>query len=114
MTPDPLPRLDLVVLHSPDVAATRAFYEALGLRFVDERHGDGPAHVAAVLPGGTVVEIYPGPAPSPPTPRLGFTVADPPAVAASLGAPSPTVLTDPDGRRVHLTRPDDPPGDPGT
>jgi len=112
--PVPLPepvRLDLVVLRSPDVAVTRAFYEALGLRFVDERHGAGPPHVAATLAGGVVVEIYPDPKPAP-APRLGFTVPDVDAVLAALGLPAAevgadagraVVVTDPDGRPVHLS-----------
>jgi lactoylglutathione lyase len=112
--PDPV-RLDLVVLRSPDVAATRAFYEALGLRFVDERHGAGPPHVATTLAGGVVVEIYPDPTPAPaPGPRLGFTVPDVDAVLAALGLPAAeaevgagggraVVVTDPDGRPVHLS-----------
>ena len=110
--PDPV-RLDLVVLRSPDVAVTRAFYEALGLRFVDERHGAGPPHVAATLAGGVVVEIYPDRTPAPaPGPRLGFTVPDVDAVLAALGLPAAEVgadagraviVTDPDGRPVHLS-----------
>ena len=111
--------LDLLVLHAADVAATRAFYEALGLRFVDERHGSGPPHVAAVLDGGLVLEIYPLPGSSPapgggpgPAPRLGFAVPDVAAVLGALGVSGrplgsgddgAVVVTDPDGRPVHLT-----------
>jgi len=110
--------LDLLVLHAADVAATRAFYEALGLRFVDERHGSGPPHVAAVLDGGLVLEIYPLPVSSGgpgPMPRLGFAVPDVAAVLGALGVPGrpvgsgdggAVVVTDPDGRPVHLVHRD--------
>ena len=49
------PTLNLVVLRCNDLARSRLFYDALGLRFVDERHGQRPPHVSATLPGGTVV-----------------------------------------------------------
>lgn len=47
-----------LVLYAADPAATRRFYEVLGLVFRDERHGNGPAHHACDL-GGSVLEVYP-------------------------------------------------------
>ena len=52
------PACTLVVLRTSQLGACRAFYEAIGLRFVDEQHGRGPAHLAASI-GGMVFELYP-------------------------------------------------------
>ena len=104
--------LTLVVLRCADVQASRTFYEALGLAFVEEQHGDGPVHYAATL-GGTVLELYPArDRPSSPG-RLGFAVDD---VQGSLRAaraaggqvrassgPDRVVVEDPDGVPVELT-----------
>jgi hypothetical protein len=35
------------------------FYECLGLEFVEEQHGRGPKHYAAVSTDGLVLELYP-------------------------------------------------------
>ncbi|MBV9850371.1 MAG: VOC family protein [Armatimonadetes bacterium] len=53
------PTLGLVVLRAADVDRMLAFYHALGLEFVQERHGNGPIHYSCDL-GGTIIEIYPG------------------------------------------------------
>ncbi|HMG45745.1 MAG TPA: alkaline phosphatase family protein [Acidimicrobiales bacterium] len=45
------PALELVVLRVADLPAARAFYEAVGVTFVEERHGGGPEHVAEPVPG---------------------------------------------------------------
>jgi hypothetical protein len=47
-----------LVLYADNPAATRRFYETLGLAFQTERHATGPEHVACDL-GGFVLEIYP-------------------------------------------------------
>lgn len=111
--------LELVVLRCGDVARSRAFYEALGLQFVAEQHGTGPAHLAATLADGVVVELYPASG-QPTAPgrgsvgdvRLGFAVGFFEAVLDELAdggtvVPSPdggqAVVTDPDGRRVVVT-----------
>ena len=52
------PAPNLLVLRAADLAASRRFYEALGLEFVVERHGKGPEHLAASL-GEFVFELYP-------------------------------------------------------
>lgn len=49
----------LLVLYSPLLEECRRFYQGLGLDFTAERHGQGPEHYAAVLPGGMVFELYP-------------------------------------------------------
>src|SRR3546814_7493059 len=41
-----------------DLEAAQRFYEALGLQFRRERHGNGPEHLTAPL-GAAVFELYP-------------------------------------------------------
>src|SRR5262245_40093548 len=43
--------LNLVVLRSTDMARAAEFYSRLGLQFRQHRHGSGPEHFAAELPG---------------------------------------------------------------
>lgn len=50
--------LNLLVLRTPDIDRLGRFYEALGLAFVRERHGNGPEHLASAE-GGATLEIYP-------------------------------------------------------
>lgn len=102
----------LIVLRSPDLRRARAFYEALGLAFVEEQHGAGPRHLAATLDSGLVIELYPAEASTGVAAdlRLGFAVANLPDTLArlrSLGVDVPATttavtVTDPDGRRVVL------------
>jgi lactoylglutathione lyase len=110
--------LNLVVIRVSDMAASRRFYEALGLQFSLERHGNGPEHLAAEL-AGTVLEIYPrGNGPASSGVRLGFRVASV-IVAVSaveqiggeidfLPKEGPgglrAVVVDPDGHRVALSQ----------
>jgi lactoylglutathione lyase len=51
--------LGLLVLYTENTDAVLKFYEAIGLAFVEEKHGSGPTHYACEL-GDTVIEIYPG------------------------------------------------------
>ena len=84
--------LSLVVLRVADLERSRLFYEALGLRFVTEKHGDGPEHLAAEC-GRAVLELYPrGDGPSSAGTRLGFRVGG-----------ERRVVADPDGHKVELT-----------
>jgi catechol 2,3-dioxygenase-like lactoylglutathione lyase family enzyme len=108
--------LTLLVLKTHDLDRLRRFYEALGLHFSPERHGAGPAHLAARV-GETVLELYPlsGDAPADATTRLGFCLADLDAALARLSAlaaeaprapaspPGRVVVRDPDGRAVELS-----------
>lgn len=107
------PDLNLLVLRSVDVRATRELYEAIGLVFLDEQHGNGPRHCSATLSGGLVIEIYPTneSIPTEKT-RLGFFVDElgtvlravlaAGAVEISLDAPLGAVVEDLDGRRIEL------------
>lgn len=66
---------NLLVIYTERLEACRGFYAGIGLPLVRERHGGGPEHYAAELPGGLVIELYPGrPERSTGRLRLGFTV----------------------------------------
>ena len=111
--------LNLVVLRSTDPARAVAFYARLGLEFRQHRHGSGPEHFAAELPGGSVFELYPvsGGASTLGT-RVGFRVPSVDQAVAALSdytgavvsAPRDSewgrraVVTDPDGHKVELVQ----------
>src|SRR5262249_3032512 len=94
--------LNLLVLKTPHVGRMREFYQAIGIEFTEEQHGNGPVHYAGKV-GDVVIEIYPLPAGSMPdaTTRLGFGVA---SLAAVLEAVRNTgaVVRDPDRPPVEL------------
>ena len=105
--------LNLIVLRGPRLDVVKTFYEAIGLRFVSEKHGRGPHHFSS-MSGAVVLELYPsGKEADVSDLRLGFGV---PSLAAvrerliSLGVDVPdpegsaVVVNDPDGRRVELTQ----------
>lgn len=111
--------LNLVVLRSADLERARSFYELLGLKFTQHRHGSGPEHLASEL-GGCVFELYslsPNGASTLGT-RIGFSVpsldsviaalSDYPAVIISPPQDSPwgrrAVVADPDGHRIELVQ----------
>jgi lactoylglutathione lyase len=110
-------RRPLIVLKTHQLDMLRAFYSALCISFTEEKHGDGPLHLAARV-GDVVLELYPlaadaGPADA--MTRLGFAVPDLDAVLARLGAavvsgPRETelgrraVVRDPDGRKVEMVQ----------
>jgi lactoylglutathione lyase len=118
------PTLGLVVLRSSDIEALLTFYRAIGLSFMEEKHGSGPMHYSCQL-GTTVIEIYPGAAPVPQDFRdsgatlLGFNVASLDAILDAMKLMNVPVLTvpkrsawgrravvqDPDGRAVELNEP---------
>jgi lactoylglutathione lyase len=113
-------RLNLLVLHAADIEMSRRFYEAIGLIFVREQHGQGPAHYACDT-GDLVVELYPKRSTDAQSGRaalsLGFWVssieavlqrvralADPgAAVACEPVGDHPLRLVDPDGHVVFVT-----------
>jgi lactoylglutathione lyase len=111
--------MNLVVLYVKDLERSRRFYEALGLEFVHEQHGDGPAHYACAM-SDLVLELYPARAGIAPGGRaavsLGFRVSSIPTVLEQihplsdvLGMPTanpntvPLRLKDPDGHVVFVT-----------
>lgn len=108
----------LLVLKTRQLEAMRAFYTALDIEFIEEKHGHGPTHYAAQL-DGMVLEIYPlrnQDTLVDVTTRLGFkvillntTIEKLKECGASiLSEPTPTqwglqaVVRDPDGRSVEL------------
>lgn len=111
------PALSLLVLKSRQVEQVLAFYQTLGLEFVEERHGEGPLHYAAKL-GNVVFELYPAAASdsAESAVRLGFNAArlmETVEVLRSTGVqiasePKETrwgmraVVRDPNGRVVEL------------
>jgi lactoylglutathione lyase len=118
------PTLSLMVLRTSEIAASLAFYRALGFVLAEEKHGSGPTHYSTQI-GSCVMEIYPG-EPAELLNRkasgavmLGFAVSSvDEAVEAvkSLGAQivtAPTdspwgrraVVTDPNGRSIELNEP---------
>ena len=109
-------RLNLLVVRSNHPEETRTFYEAIGLRFQEEQHGNGPIHLAAECEG-FVFEIYPVTDDSPQSQvRLGFAVDSLETIANRLGylghnPISPAKMSpwgfrgvwqDPDGNKVEL------------
>ncbi|QLQ33687.1 MAG: hypothetical protein HZT40_21085 [Candidatus Thiothrix singaporensis] len=44
-------KLNLLVLRCRDINASRIFYGQLGMQFVQEQHGSGSVHYAAVFNG---------------------------------------------------------------
>lgn len=112
------PRLNLIVIRARNPAEARTLYEALGLRFQREQHGNGPDHFAAVL-GQQVFEIYPATDEQPVSSlRLGFRVRSVSAAIEAATAAGATVvreprdsadgeqravLQDPDGRKIELS-----------
>ena len=111
------PTVNLIVLRAQYPVDLAKIYEALGCRFVTERHGGGPEHLSADL-GGITLEIYPrASAQSTSGLRIGFIVSDLEAVIAGMvekGAgivrnPEATpwgyraVLEDTEGHRIEVT-----------
>lgn len=113
-----MPRLNLLVLRARDPDTLATFYTALGLRFSQHRHGNGPEHYAAEE-GGSVFEIYPANAGAPSQGvRVGFAVdnvagafsraCEAGGTAISPPSASPwglrAVVNDLEGHRVELSQ----------
>lgn len=112
------PSLKLLVLRTPQVDRLRAFYQALGVELIEERHGSGPLHYVGQI-GDATLEIYPlsdEGCSTDTTTRLGFAVERLAEVVQALreagmviaSEPRQTawglraVVRDPDGRAVEL------------
>ena len=113
--------LSLVVLRTAELERSLGFYRALGLRFAEEQHGNGPVHYSCVL-GETVLELYPATPGSAPerssagATLIGFRVESlaetmrtlaelrvTVVTAPSQSAPSArAVVLDPDGRAIEI------------
>ena len=99
------PRLNLVVLRSPDIDRAASFYREMGLLFTRHSHGAGPVHYSSEV-DGLVFEIYPLASASTPTvsTRIGFRVDSVDEIVpllARLGAKIVTAPADSEwGRRA--------------
>jgi lactoylglutathione lyase len=107
--------LEYIVLRCRDLERARAFYEAVGLHPVREKHGQGAEHYACAI-GGAVVERYPLSQKPTSGVRLGLRV---PSVAAAVESvrrlggqvvrltndgPSPSAMVlDFDGHEISLS-----------
>lgn len=107
--------LGMLVVRAADISLSLSFYRALGLDFVEERHGSGPVHFSSDL-GGVLLEIYPGEPGRAPERKsagstlLGFRVASIERVMSALAPLSTRVLSGPTettwGRRAVVEDPD--------
>jgi hypothetical protein len=72
-----MPRLKLIVVRSANVEKCSELFRQLGLQFAEEKHGNGPMHLAAQI-GEITFEIYPAKTESDidRSTRLGFVVPD--------------------------------------
>ena len=90
------PRLNLVVLRSPDIDRAAILYSAMGLLFTKHSHGSGPSHYSSEV-DGMVFEIYPATEKSRPTvgTRVGFAVDSVDQIVPLLVEVGASVLTPP-------------------
>jgi catechol 2,3-dioxygenase-like lactoylglutathione lyase family enzyme len=87
-------KLNLLVIRCRDIHASKAFYETLGIDFIEEQHGNSPIHYAANV-DGTIFELYPlKTSEAADNIRLGFIS---PCITETI------IFTDPDGRKVEVT-----------
>src|SRR5262245_18722400 len=102
--------LNLLVIRTADIERSRRFYDALGLRFTKEKHGNGPEHYACEM-STLVFEIYPRgeSSESVDSLRLGFRVPSVDAVFDSFEKAGAEVLLCPTdsqwGRRAVVLDP---------
>lgn len=48
-----------LVIKTKNIDKIRDFLSFFGLKFISEKHGDGPEHYSCTSPDGKVLEIYP-------------------------------------------------------
>jgi len=103
-------KLNLLVLRCKNIQVTKAFYEKLGLIFVQEQHGKGAVHYATYV-DEMVLELYPlKEGFEIEQSRLGFSVAngfienmqDDVVSQYEFNGQKVFVVQDPDGRKVEL------------
>ena len=85
--------LKFITLHARDIEETATIYRLLGLRFVEERHGTGPLHLATET-AGLALEIYPSEAVARDGLLLGFEVDDLRDCRDRLAAAGVTIASD--------------------
>lgn len=102
-------KLKLLVLRCKDIEKSKEFYTSLGMVFIKEKHGFGPAHYAAKS-GGFVLELYPAHNRDSDYSRLGFEISKLSTVINKLqiveeyeyDSKQIKVVKDPDGRKIEL------------
>jgi len=103
-------KLNLLVLRCKNIQLTKAFYEKLGLIFVQEQHGKGAVHYATYV-DEMVLELYPlKEGFEIEQSRLGFSVAkdfienmqDDVVSQYEFNGQKVFVVQDPDGRKIEL------------
>ena len=106
--------LEGLVLHSPDIDALRAFYEALlGIKFNEKKHEDGRRHYLGQHGDGVFIDLYPSREASR-SPHLIMNVSDLEGMLKRVSAftqnkvepipPLGAIICDPDGRLIYLHR----------
>jgi lactoylglutathione lyase len=109
--------LNLLVIRAKDPSRLVKFYQALGMRFSKERHGNGPEHYACKI-DNAVFEIYPSVSELDHTrgTRLGLVVDSIPEVFSAMEKSCipvnskivnskdrrKAILEDPEGHKVEL------------
>ncbi|TGP26745.1 MULTISPECIES: VOC family protein [unclassified Mesorhizobium] len=101
--------ISFVMFFARDIERTADVYRLLGFEFVQEQHGSGPKHLAAINEG-MVLEIYPGDDAVSPGTMLGVDVADLEDIRARLLAAKVPVWRDigsgPGVRRIIVIDPE--------
>lgn len=90
--------LSFLVLRAKEARRLAEFYSVLGLNFVKEKHGEGPAHFSTQC-GESVLEIYPARQGTSGTSalRLGFNVDSIDELAQVLSAQGAELVVKPHG-----------------
>lgn len=103
-------KISLLVIRCKDIEASKEFYQALGMYFVKEKHGNGPTHYSCEY-DDCVFELYPNKGEPPmDNNRLGFKVSNLDCIIKNISINSTYefagktiyVITDPDGRKVEI------------
>ena len=106
---DGSPRMNLVVIRSQDIEASKTFYEQIGLTFQRHKHGKGAEHYASESPA-FAFEIYPDSGTASSGARVGFSVSDVDSAVEALREAGIEVVAEPKdspwGRRAVVRDPD--------
>jgi lactoylglutathione lyase len=97
--------LEYIVLRCSDLESARRFYEALGLQFSREQHGNGPLHYSCHV-GQVVLELYPLTSRSSSGLRLGLRVPSVRTIVEAMTSIGADVRTTPDGASAVIRDPD--------
>lgn len=105
-------KIALLVIRCKNIDVSKKFYERLGLRFVKEKHGNGPQHYSCEYQD-CVFELYPNSSEEvSDNNRLGFKVSNlamlindiPITDTYEYAGKTIYICTDPDGRKVELSK----------